>query len=86
MLIYWKILEICLTVVVWTMNELSKTLVETKLTFFVKIVHADGGIENGEISMNLNDQCRVCNCSFKVKFVFLIRLKESDLKGEVLKF
>ena len=66
------------------MNELSKTLVETKLTFFVKIVHADGGIENGEISMNLNDQCRVCNCSFKVKFVFLIRLKESDLKGEVL--
>ena len=25
---------------------------ETKQTFFVKIVHGDGGIENGEISMN----------------------------------
>ena len=59
---------------------------ETTQTFFVKIVHADCGIENGEISMNPNDQCRVCNCSFKVKFVFLIRLKGSDFKGEVLKF
>ena len=52
MLIYWKILEICLTEVLWTMNELSRTLVETKQTFFVKIVHGDGGIENGEISLN----------------------------------
>ena len=69
MLIYWKILEICLTEVVWTMNKLSRVLVETKQTLFVKIVHADGGIKNGEILMNPNDQCRVCNCSFKVKFV-----------------
>ena len=54
---------------------------ETTQTFFVKIVHADGGIENGEISMNPNDQCRVCNCSFKVKFVFLIRLKVGVFGG-----
>ena len=30
---------------------------------------AEGG--NGQISMNPNDQCRLCNCSSKVKFVNL---------------
>ena len=31
---------------------------------------------NGEISMNLNYQCRLCNCSFKVNFVNICQTKK----------
>ena len=45
-----------------------------KYSFFVfGKQHVDGG--NGEVSINPNNQCRLCNCSFKGKFIFLIRLK-----------
>ena len=46
---------------VWNQNKVSQLV-----KLFQKQC-ADG--RNGEISMIPNDQCRLCNCSFKVKFV-----------------
>ena len=51
------------TVIYWPIKRLAS--VERKWTF------EDGG--NREIPMNLNDPCRLCNCSFKVKFVNFIQ-------------
>ena len=52
---------------------------ETKIIFLCVLEHVDG--VNGEISMNPNDQCRLCT------FVFLIRLKGRTARvNEVLKF
>ena len=51
----------------------------TKIFFFCILERLDG--VNGEISMNPNDQCRLCT------FVFLIRLKGGTARvNEVLKF
>ena len=53
---------------------------ETKIIFFFCILERVDGV-NGEISMNPNDQCRLCT------FVFLIRLKGRTARvNEVLKF
>ena len=52
---------------------------ETKIIFFCILERVDG--VNGEISMNPNDQCRLCT------FVFLIRLQgRTGRVNEVLKF
>ena len=53
---------------------------ETKIIFFCILERVDG-VNNDEISMNPNDQCRLCT------FVFLIRLKGRTAKvNEVVKF
>ena len=52
---------------------------ETKIIFFCILERVDG--VNSEISINPNDQCRLCT------FVFLIRLKGRTARvNEVLKF
>ena len=60
-------------------SELLRMHVNTKYSFFVFGKQCvDGG--NGEVSINPNDQCRLCNCSFKGKFIFLIHLKERSAR------
>lgn len=60
----------------WSGSELSRTCVERKQRFFVKILRKQRANDGNEvISMNPNNQCRLCNCGFKEKFIFLIRLK-----------
>ena len=65
-------------VINWPIKRLAFRGAEVKfrgrIIFFVfRKQRLDGG--NGEISVNPKDQCRVCNCSFEVKFIFLILLK-----------
>ena len=53
---------------------------ETKIIFCVCVLERLDGV-NGEISMNPNDQCRLCT------LIFLIRLKgRTSRVNEVLKF
>ena len=67
--------------------ELSRTRLEPKENFFVKIFRKqrwDGG--NAEMPMDSNDQYRLCNCSFKVKIIFLIRLKKRNVRAKFWSF
>ena len=67
--------------------ELSRTRLEPKQNFFVKIFRnqcGDGG--NAEMPMDSNDQYRLCNCSFKVKIIFLIRLKRRNVRAKFWSF
>ena len=67
--------------------ELSRTRLETKENFFVKIFRKqrwDSG--NAEMPMDSNDQYRLCNCTFKVKIIFLIRLKRRNVRAKFWSF
>ena len=54
----------------WTLEDMCGTNTKfLNLSKFFSKQCTDG--RNGQIIVNLNDQCRFCHCSFKVKFVNL---------------